>query len=470
MIQFQYPTIPVQARREAIYPHLIDEDANQGRLRLVGEDQEVPLVTGLSRRQVNLDYAASTPPLVEVLEAVNRLLPWYSSVHRGAGYKSRVSTAAYERSRTDIGAFFGARPGDALIFTRHTTEALNLLAGCLPSGARVLACAVEHHANMLPWRRAGVTYLPVPASPAAFLHSLEQALTEAAGAITLVAVAGASNVTGEIWPLAEIVQTAHRHGARVVVDAAQLAPHHPIDIKELDIDYLALSGHKLYAPFGTGVLIGRGDWLADAQPAIQGGGAVASVTLDDVVWRGLPERHEAGTPNLVGAVALAAACRALSAFGMARIAAEEAELYDYARRLLSAVPGLDLYTLWDHTYPHIGVFAFNLRGYPHGKLAAILSAEYGISVRSGSFCAHPFIQHLVAGSDHAVGVAECGSAAPTAGAVRLSMGLRTTYEEIDYTVDALRAVAAAGPLWQYGQCPTTGEYLPVPDPRAWPEF
>ncbi|MGH2388821.1 MAG: aminotransferase class V-fold PLP-dependent enzyme, partial [Chloroflexota bacterium] len=299
------------------------------------------------------------------------------------------------------------------------------------------------------------------------LRSLEHALTEAAGAVTLVAVAGASNVTGEIWPLAEIVQMAHRHGARVVVDAAQLAPHHPIDITRLDIDYLALSGHKLYAPFGTGVLIGRADWLAESRPAIQGGGAVASVTLDDVVWRGLPDRHEAGTPNLVGAVALAAACRTLSAFGMARIAAEEADLYQYAHRLLSAIPGLDLYTLWDHTHPHIGVFSFNLRGYPHGKLAAILSAEYGISVRSGSFCAHPLVQHLVAGGDR--GVVGCG-AASTAGAVRLSMGIGTTYEDIDYTVEALRAIAVAGPAWQYRQCPTTGEHLPTPDPRAWPEL
>jgi selenocysteine lyase/cysteine desulfurase len=314
-----------------------------------------------------------------------------------------------------------------------------------------------------------VQYLPIPAGPSAFLRSLEDTLAAAAGAIALVAVTGASNVTGEIWPLADIVTIAHRHGARVVVDAAQLAPHAPIDIRELDIDYLALSGHKLYAPFGIGVLIGRADWLAEAEPAIQGGGAVASVTIDDVVWRGLPDRHEAGTPNLVGAVAMAAACRTLSAFGMARVAAEEAELYRYAQRLLAAVPGLDLYTLWDHTHAHIGVFAFNLEGYPHGKLAAILSAEYGISVRSGSFCAHPFVQHLI----HKGGIggaAGCGPEVSPTGAIRLSMGISTTREDIEYTVEALKTITAHGPAWHYQQDAKTGEHLAVPDSRTLPNF
>ncbi|HEY8283158.1 MAG TPA: aminotransferase class V-fold PLP-dependent enzyme, partial [Chloroflexota bacterium] len=344
MLQYQ-PSLYSDPRGDLGYPCLLEPNEEPSRLRLVGDDLEVPLVTGESRRHVNLDYAASTPPLVEVWEAVQRLLPFYSSVHRGAGYKSQVSTAAYEQARVTIAAFFGARPDDTLIFTRHTTDALNLLAACLPEGARVLTTAVEHHANLLPWRRAGVEYLPVPASPADLLRSLEESLAQAGGAMSLVAVTGASNVTGEIWPLADLTRIAHRHGARVLVDAAQLAPHSSIDITSLGVDYLALSGHKLYAPFGIGVLIGRGDWLARAEPVIQGGGAVESVTLDEVTWRGLPERHEAGTPNLVGAVALAAACRTLQSFGMARLAAEEADLYAYAWARLSAIPCLELYTV-----------------------------------------------------------------------------------------------------------------------------
>jgi selenocysteine lyase/cysteine desulfurase len=314
----------------------------------------------------------------------------------------------------------------------------------------------------------------VPAGPSELLQSLEDTLAEAAGAIALVAVTGASNVTGEIWPLAEIAKVAHQYGARVLVDAAQLAPHAPIDIAALDLDYLAMSGHKLYAPFGVGVLIGRPDWLAQASPMVHGGGAVESVTLDDVAWRGLPERHEAGTPNLVGAVALGAACQTLRAFGMEKLAAAEADLYEHAWRRLSAIRGLELYTLWDQTHPHIGVLTFNLEGYDHGKLATILSAEYGISVRAGSFCAHPLVQHLLRIDDRGAGLGcdpiPSDSQARPVGAVRLSIGLATTRKEIDYTADALEEIANNGPRWQYGQRPDTGEYVPVPETRVWAEL
>ena len=467
MIQYQ-PLAPDGFRGDPAYPRLVELDTAPARLRLVGDDLEVPLVTGESRRHVNLDYAASTPPLVEVWETVRLLLPYYSSVHRGAGYKSQVSTAAYEQARATIRAFFGARPDDTLIFTRHTTDALNLLAASLPPGARVLTTAVEHHANLLPWRRAAVDYLPVPAGPAGLLRSLEESLAQAGGAIALVAVTGASNVTGEIWPLAEIARIAHRHGARVLVDAAQLAPHAPIDITSLGVDYLAMSGHKLYAPFGIGVLIGRGDWLARSEPMIQGGGAVESVTLAEVTWRGLPERHEAGTPNLVGAVALAAACRTLQGYGMDRLAAEEADLYEVAWTRLSSIACLELYTVWDHTHPHIGVLSFNLEGYPHGKLATILSAEYGISVRSGSFCAHPLVRHLIQSGQINPDPLRCGAHVPVTGAVRLSMGLGTSRQDIDAVADALVAISERGPRWRYSQCPVTGEYRPDPDTRTWP--
>jgi selenocysteine lyase/cysteine desulfurase len=336
----------------------------------------------------------------------------------------------------------------------------------------VLATVVEHHANLLPWRRGQVDYVPVPADPDALLQSLERALAEAGGTIGLVTVTGASNVTGEIWPIAGIVKVAHRHGARVLVDAAQLAPHAPIDIATLGVDYLAMSGHKLYAPFGVGVLIGRQDWLEAAEPVVRGGGAVQSVTLEDVVWKGLPDRHEAGTPNLVGAVALASACQALAAYGLERLAAEEAELYAYAWSRLASIPGLELYTMWDSTHPHIGVLTFNLAGFTSAKLAVILSAEYGISVRAGSFCAQPFMRHLLRTDYH--GTIPAGDAAPgssqgcLSGAVRLSIGLGTTREDIDYTADALAAIAVDGPRWQYDE-DATGEYRPAPDTRVWPD-
>jgi len=471
MIQFKELDHTTENRRVA-YPRLLARDHQESdRPAMVGEDQQVPLVTGGYRRHVNLDYAASAPALEEVARSITTLLPWYSSVHRGAGFKSQVSTGAYEHARSTVHAFFGARPGDVAIFTRNTTESLNLLAHCLPHDARVLSTAVEHHANMLPWRRGNVEYLAVPASPRALLESLDRALTDAAGTITLVAVTGASNVTGEIWPLAAIAEIAHRHGARVLVDAAQLAPHAPIDMAALDIDYLAMSGHKLYAPFGVGVLIGRRDWLEAAPPVVHGGGAVKTVTLDEVVWKGVPERHEAGTPNVIGAVALAAACTTLTAFGMERLAAEEAELYVYAWHRLQSIDGLELYMVWDHAQPHIGVLTFNLRGVHPGKLAVILSAEYGVSVRAGSFCAHPLLQHLLTIDDGDADPASgCGPSVSAAGAVRLSTGLGTTRADIDYVADALALIAADGPAWNYEANSTTGEYRPDPDPRVWPDL
>ena len=237
-------------------------------VRLVGADTEVPLVTGGTRRYVNLDYAASAPALQAVHDAVEELLRWYSSVHRGAGFKSRASTAAYEGARESIRRFVNARDDDAVIITRNTTDSINLLAGTLPEGTHVVAFAGEHHANLLPWKRIGVRYLPVPETPAEMLEQLETTLRDLPHCEDphLVAATGASNVTGEIWPVAEIARVAHQYGARLLVDAAQLAPHAPIDMQRDGIDYLALSGHKLYAPYGAGALIGERDWLSAGDP------------------------------------------------------------------------------------------------------------------------------------------------------------------------------------------------------------
>jgi selenocysteine lyase/cysteine desulfurase len=434
-------------------------------------DRDVPLIDGGKRRYVNLDYAASTPALVEVAAAVEAMLPWYSSVHRGLGWKSQISTAAYEGARQAVAEFFGSRPDDAVIFTRCTTDAINMLSQCLPEGTRVITSPVEHHANMLPWRRVHVDYLSIPTGPDHLLQDLECQLAKTGYRHTLVALAGASNVTGQIAPIREIVQLAHRYGARAFVDAAQLAPHVGIDIAALDVDYLAMSGHKLYAPFGAGVLIGRPDWLRAAPPYVRGGGAVEFVSLDDVLWSDLPDRQEAGSPNVIGAVAVGVACAALHAYGMERLAAEEAELREYACRRLAAVPGLRRYSLWLPSSPHVGVIPFNLDGYHHNKVAAILSAEYGIGVRGGCFCAHPYMLHILqVCEDDAGRIREeirGGVKHAVPGAVRASFGLGTVAEDIDYLTSALTAIARHGPRWSYASLPN-GDYAPVPETRAWP--
>lgn len=451
----------------------VDTEA-RARLRLVGGDIEVPLVTGETARAVNLDFAASAPPLVEVAEAVDEMARWYSSVHRGAGWKSQVATAAYEGAREAIARFLGTRADDAIVFTRNTTDSANLLASSLPEGTTVLAFAVEHHANMLPWRRHGATYLPIPRGPEDVAPALVAALRERQGRPTLVAMTGASNVTGELWPVREVVRVAHEYGARVFVDAAQLAPHVPIDVAAWDVDYLAMSGHKLYAPYGAGVLVGRPDWLAGSDPFLLGGGAVDLVTLGDVMWAGLPDRQEAGSPNTIGAVALGVACEVLDGVGMGRLEAEERELQAYARDRLSAIDGVHLYSIWSADHPRVGIVTFNVGDLHHSLVAAALSAEWGIAVRDGCFCAHPLIMELLHVDEGQVDEfrreIRAGDKTKIPGAVRISLGVGTTEADVDRAADGIASIASNGPRWTYRQDRRSGEFEPHPDPRPLPHL
>ena len=446
-------------------------------LRLVGAETVVPLVTGGESRYVNLDYAASAPALQAVHDAVEELLGWYSSVHRGAGFKSRASTAAYEGARESIRRFVGARDDDSVIITRNTTDSINLLAGTLPAGTHIVAFAGEHHANLLPWKRcAGVRFLPVPETPAEMLATLEETLRELPHCEDphLVAVTGASNVTGEIWPLADIARVAHDSGARLLVDAAQLAPHAPIDMARDGIDYLALSGHKLYAPYGAGALIGERDWLSAGDPFLRGGGAVKLVTVDETLWAELPDRQEAGSPNVIGAVALGVACDTLASAGMERIAAEEANLLAHARETLATIPEFEHYRIWPADHPRVGLLTFNLRGTPYDLLAAALSAEHGIGIRHGCFCAHPLMMRLLRVADaemhRLADELRAGHHERLPGAARMSLGLGSTRADIDAFADALRAIAADGPRWGYLVNDDTDEYEPDPDPRPLPSL
>lgn len=385
--------------------------------------------------QINLDYAATAPCLKAAADAVTELLPWYGSVHRGAGALSQRCSLEYERARQTVADFVGAREDDYVVFTRNTTDSLNLLAHALPLGTTVITFASEHHANLLPWHRP--IRLPVPGSRAEAVRSLAAALGEVSrdprGPI-LVAVTGASNVTGEIWPVAEMAFMAHRHGARIVVDAAQLAPHLPVSLSNLDIDYLALSGHKLYAPFGTGVLAGRSDWLDNADPLTKGGGATARVgdATHDIRWTTGPARHEAGTPNLLGAVALAKVCATLEATDRAGLHSREQELLARLRCGLSSLDGLELLRTFEADAPRIGVVSFAVRNHDSSAIATALARKHNIGLRDGLFCAHPLARRLL------------GEAAVRAGwdgvpatALRASIGLGTTDSDIDALIDAL---------------------------------
>jgi selenocysteine lyase/cysteine desulfurase len=430
---------------------------------VVGADLRVPLVQGGSARYVNLDYAASAPALRAVADRVAELLPLYSSVHRGAGYASAVCTSAYEAARAEIAAFVGAGDDDAVVFTRNTTDALNLLAAAVPVQAAgggvggVVHLDIEHHANLLPWRRLGARVVRAGGTRAETVAAVEAEL--AATPAALLAVTGASNVTGECPPLAELTVIAHRHGARIVVDGAQLVPHRRVALAESGIDYLAFSGHKIYAPFGAGVLVGRRDWLESAPPYLAGGGAVREVRLGRTEWAGVPARHEAGTPNVVGAVALAAACRAVAALGPDAVAAHETALVRRLTQGLAAIDGVRTLRLWPSAAGHeaeeadrIGVVTFTVDGYPAALAAQYLSAEHGIGVRDGRFCAHPLLARLTADGT----------------GVRASLGLGSRAADVDRLVTALTALRLHGPAWTYAA--TEAGCAPDPDPRALPDW
>ncbi|MBD2899089.1 aminotransferase class V-fold PLP-dependent enzyme [Actinomadura nitritigenes] len=400
--------------------------------RVVGADAPVPLNDGRHVPYANLDYAASAPCLEAVHEAVTRALPYYSSVHRGAGYASQVTTEAYESARETVREFLGAWRRAAVVFTRNTTDAMNLLAHAVPSGTSVVVFDSEHHASLLPWKRP--VRLPVPATPAEAIGAADRALAATPVGARLLVVTAASNVTGELWPIRELAQVARRHGARIAVDAAQLVPHRPLDMTALGLDYVAFSGHKLYAPFGAGVLAGRADWLRAADPYLKGGGASASVA-GAVRWAPAAEqRHEAGTPNVLGVIALAAACEALTAAGWDALAAREERLLARLRAGLAALPHVRELTLWGDRSPRVGIVSFTVTGWNARDVALTLSGEHGIGVRDGKFCAHPLVRHLLGGDDSA----GCGG---EGAAVRASIGIGTTEEHIDRLCTALARLA-----------------------------
>lgn len=398
-------------------------------LPVVGGDFRVPLVTGGQTRYVNLDYAASAPALVSVAQHVTDLMQSYASVHRGAGWASRLSTAAYENARTVVGDFLNARSDDLVIFTRNTTDALNLLASVVPGETVVLD--IEHHANLLPWIDRSARVVRAGDTLEETKDAVERELASRPAA--LLTITGASNVTGELLPLAEFATIAHRHGARIAVDAAQLVAHRRIDLLADRIDYLAFSGHKAYAPFGAGVLVGRADWLDAGTPHLLGGGAVRTANLGDVTWKSGAARHEAGSPNVLGAVALAEALRELARLDQPSWYAHEAELRQRLVDGLRGIAGVDIHRIFADSIGEVGVVSFTVTGADSGLIANYLSAEHGIGVRDGLFCAHPLLERL-------------GGGVP---ALRASVGLGSTAADVDALVDALRAFAAHGPQWRY---------------------
>lgn len=438
-------------------------------VHLVGDDLAVPCVDGTERPYLSLDAAASTPALPAVAARVNEFLPWYSSVHRGAGWKSQLATADYEEARAAALAFAGRSDDDIAIICRNTTEAINHLAYrlALAPDDVVLTTVVEHHANLLPWARVATRRYVECGPDGTFTLEDVVAALDLDPRPRLVAITGASNVTGWMPPIDRIIDAAHERGVRVLVDAAQLAPHRPLP---RHADFVAWSGHKMYAPFGAGVLIGPRQAFVTGDPFLAGGGAVDLVDLDEVVWTDPPEREEAGSPNVLGAVALHAAIDELGRVGWDRIVDHDRALAARLRDGLAAIDGVRL--LGAGAPVELPVATFVVEGVPHSLVAARLSAEDAIGVRHGCFCAHPYLLRLL-GLESAE-VAEYhaavlrGDRRRVPGAVRASAGLSTTGADVDRLLDAVARIAAGEPSpVPYDQDEHTGDYWPRTTDAAW---
>jgi selenocysteine lyase/cysteine desulfurase len=411
-----------------------------------------------------------------VVDCLTRFFEWYSSVHRGTGFKSLLSTHTYERCREVIAEFVGADLAHhTVIFGQNATHALNKLAMrvCPGEGGVVVTTMMEHHSNLLPWRKLGcqVKYANVnPADGSLDLEDMRRKIRSAGEKLCLVTCTAGSNVTGEMPPVRRIARMAHEHGALMALDATQMVPHRRLDMGAPDdperIDFAAFSAHKMYAPFGSGVLVGPRKVFEQGAPDMVGGGTIEAVTLEETIWAAPPERDEAGTPNVLGAIAVASAARTMMSIGMDELAAHERELTRRALRRLNRIPGLTLYGRTDPEVPvdRLGVVTMTAEGIEHSRLAAVLGCEHGIGVRAGCFCAQPYVRELLGISQEEM--AEIvrkltrGDHATVPGMVRMSLGVYNTADEVDAFADAVEEVLRDGPRARYKVDPRHGEWVP----------
>lgn len=441
---------------------------------LIGLDKKVKLLDGTEKQYIYFDNAASTPTFTFIRDAVNEILEWYSGVHRGAGIKSLVATKAYDDSREIVAKFVNANlENNTVIYTKNTTEAINKVANRLNlhKDDVVICSLMDHHSNDLPWRKhSTLIHSNVQEDGTLDLNDLEAKIKKYQNKLKLVALTGAANVTGLVNPVHQIAELVHKYNSKILVDAAQLIPHRKIDIKSDDdpqhIDFLVFSAHKMYAPFGTGVLIGPKSIFESGDPDQVGGGTVDLVSETEVKWTHLPDREEAGTPNLIGAVALACAIQMLEKIGMENVAQHEIELTEYAYKKINKLNEIELLgpDHFSNFENKLGVITFNVKGMYHSLVAAILCYEGGIGVRNGCFCAHPYVKKLLKVTEEEAELMKkqilSGDRSNLPGAVRASFGIYNTKEEIDDFVDVLRKIINKDYKGKYIQDKKNGSYHP----------
>jgi len=396
----------------------------------VREDFPILSRTVYGKPLVYFDNGATTQKPLCVLDAMREeYLNVNANVHRGVHWMSQQATDLHEAARETVRKFINARSTTEIVFTRGTTESLNLVAssfteGCMQTGDEVIVSTMEHHSNIVPWQlqeqRKGIVLKVIPMTDEGELQleEYEKLFTERT---KLVSVTQVSNVLGTINPVKKMIRIAHEHGVPVMIDGAQSVPHFAVDVQDLDCDFLAFSGHKVYGPTGVGVLYGKEEWL-DKMPPYQGGGEmIEHVSFEKTTFERPPLKFEAGTPDYVATHGLAKALDYVSALGMDNIFAHEQDLTHYALQQLREIEGMNI-------YGHAGdsgdaVISFNVGNIHHMDLGTLLD-QLGIAVRTGHHCAQPLMDRL--------GVL---------GTVRASFGLYNTREEVDALVSGIKRVS-----------------------------
>ncbi len=348
---------------------------------------------------VFLDNASTTQKPRAVIDTLTNYYENYNSnIHRGIYKIAEEATAAYESTRKKVAAFINAAHQHSIVFTKGTTESINLVAYSwggknLKEGDEVLITEMEHHSNIIPWQllceRSGAVlkYIPITEDGSLDLTDLEKYFTKRT---KIVCVIHQSNVFGTVNPIEEIVKHARTCGAKVLVDGAQIAPHHAVDVTQLDCDFFAFSGHKMLGPTGVGVLYAKPEFLEEMDPFLGGGEMIRTVSMEGSTWNEIPWKFEAGTPNIAQVIGLGAAINYLSEIGMDTVAAIEKELHEYAREKLGQISGLTIYGDRDDKG---AVISFNVGKVHSHDLAHILDT-FGIAIRAGHHCAQPIMQKL----------------------------------------------------------------------------
>lgn len=437
---------------------------------VAGASRSVTLPNGNKRRIVMLNNAATTPPFTQTLQELNSFAEIYGTFHRGAGPRS---SATHERTCAAIETikkFLDVPNGYTLLFTNNTSSAINLLVRLLQlkNDDVVITSDTEHTSNNLPWSYnspATVIRVQVELDGRLNYEDLERKARQHRRRLKVIALTGASNMTGYVPDMKRLSRVAHEEGALLFIDAAQLAPHKKISMKEDGIDMLAFSAHKVYAPFGLGILAVP-TYLLDQIPVDPGGGSIDMISDSSIVWTPVSARHQAGTWNVMGIVATAASCAALMDMGWEKIERHEHDLIAYASKKLSEVPCL-ITPIPLETYAkehRVGTLVLSLPNYHHALLSAILEHEYGIETRAGTICNHRLVRRWMNVSDEKQKEIEQeiqkGNRLASYGVVRASIGLHNTREDIDALVEALKTIQKSGPQLSYKPIAEEEIYLP----------